>query len=552
CAVPPDLEAICRGDPTRLRQILVNLLSNAVKFTKRGEVVLTAAATAEADGGYLVRFEVRDTGVGIPPEQCARIFYPFSQADASTTREFGGTGLGLAICKRLAELMGGEIGVDSEPGVGSTFWVEVPLEGSGMGASVWRLAPTSLGGLRALIAYENPTGRRLLEEQLSSWEMRCQCVASGGDTLDALRAAAERGRPFDLLLLDGDMQDIQGPELVRTIREDARIANVSLVMLCSVTSEGAVEESDLQRSLTKPVRQSHLFDSLSAVLGHAAESRGSAEEGAEEAAGGMGIRVLLAEDNLANQEVVAAMLDDLGCRLDVVNDGQEALEALASRHYDIVLMDCRMPVMDGYQAAEEIRRREVEQSVERGVPIVALTAHAVEGEREKCIESGMDDYLAKPFRQDQLRQTLERWLGAPSAGPPAVRDPDAAAARGAPRSGDADDIIDFAALDALRALETPQQPTLLVDLIRHHRDRTAELIEDLSWALEEGDVEVIRETARALETGSGNVGARGVAAFCREVEWLARNGDLAGAKAAFDRLVEENARAQTALEAALP
>jgi signal transduction histidine kinase/CheY-like chemotaxis protein/HPt (histidine-containing phosphotransfer) domain-containing protein len=551
CAIPLELDAICRGDPSRLRQILVNLLSNAVKFTRRGEVVLEVAAAPAQGGGYAVRFEVRDTGIGISPENSAHIFYPFSQADASTTRQFGGTGLGLAICKRLTELMGGEIGVESRPGVGSTFWLEIPLESSGMGASVWKLAPTSLGGLRALIAYDNPTGRELLERQLSSWEMRWQSVGSGGEVLEALRAAAGRGKPFDLLLLDADMPDIQGGELVRAIRADDSIANISLVMLCSVTSESDLDATDIQRHLVKPVRQSDLFDCMSAVLGHAAGGSGPTREAPENAASGMQIRVLLVEDNAASQDVVMAMLEDMECRVEVVNDGQEALDAMASRHYDVVLMDCQMPVMDGYQATAEIRRREAAESVERGVPIVALTAHAAEGEREKCLEAGMDDYLSKPFRQDALREVLERWSGAPAVGPPERPDAGAAAASGTSRGAGEDGPIDFAALDAIRALESAQQPALLADLIRNHRERAAELTEDLLWALEDADVEGVRKAAHSLETGSGNVGALAVAALCREVEWLVRNGDLARAKAAFDRLVEENARAQETLEAAI-
>ncbi len=551
CVIPLELDAICRGDPSRLRQILVNLLGNAVKFTKRGEVVLEVSATPAQDGGYSVRFEVRDTGVGISPENCARIFYPFSQADGSITRQFGGTGLGLAICKRLAELMGGEIGVESRPGAGSTFWLEIPLEGSGMSASVWKLAPTSLVGMRALIAYDNLTGRELLERQLSRWEMRCQSVGSGDETLETLRAAADRGKPFDLLLLDGDLPDIQGDELVRTIRADDGIANLSLVMLSSVTSESGIDATDIQRILPKPVRQSDLFDAVSAVLGHVAQRHEPAPEGPEDADGDTQIRILLAEDNRVSQDVVLAMLEGAAYRVEVVSDGQEALDALASRHYDVVLMDCQMPVMDGYRATAEVRRREAAEPVERRVPIVALTAHVAEGEREKCLEAGMDDYLGKPFRQDALRAMIERWSGAPDGDPRETPEAGAAGASGTSRDADQGAPIDFAALDAIRALESAQQPILLADLVRHHGERAAELLEDLRCALEEADADAVREAARALETGSGNVGAGAVAALCREVEWLVRNGDPARAKAAFDRLVRENARAQQALEAAI-
>jgi len=379
--------------------------------------------------------------------------------------------------------------------------------------------------------------------------MRCQSVGSGDETLETLRAAAERGKPFDLLLLDGDLPDIQGDELVRTIRADDGTANLSLVMLSSVTRESDFDATDIQCILPKPVRQSDLFDAVSAVLGHAAQRHEPTPEGPEDADGGTEIRVLLAEDNPVNQDVVLAMLEGTAYRVEVVSDGREALDALASRHYDVVLMDCQMPVMDGYQASAEIRRREAEESVERRVPIVALTAHVAEGERERCLAAGMNDYLAKPVRQDALRAAIECWSEAPGAETPVT--PDAGAAVASDTSGEADAPIDFAALNAIRALESAQQPTLLADLIRLHRERAAELIQDLRCALEDDDADAVRQAARALETGSGNVGALTVAALCREVEWLVRNGDTARAKTAFDQLVQENARAQQALEATI-
>jgi CheY-like chemotaxis protein/HPt (histidine-containing phosphotransfer) domain-containing protein len=277
---------------------------------------------------------------------------------------------------------------------------------------------------------------------------------------------------------------------------------------------------------------------------------GSAEpapEAPEDPTEETGTRVLVVEDIPVNQDVVVALLEDMAYRVEAVSDGQEALDALAARHYDIVLMDCQMPVMDGYQTTAEIRRREAEGSSERRIPIVALTAHAAEGERERCLEAGMDDYLSKPYRRKALLEALERWSGTQTESPPGS--PEAGAAPGAPH--DADGPIDFAALDTIRRLENTQQPSLLADLIRSHRERAAELIEDLRWALEDRDEDGVREAARSLETGSGNVGARAVAALCREVEWLVRNGDASGAKAAFDRLVEESARAQEALEAAI-
>jgi CheY-like chemotaxis protein len=332
--------------------------------------------------------------------------------------------------------------------------------------------------------------------------------------------------------------------LVRAIRADESLADVSVVMLSSVTNDEGLEVTERQRNLVKPVRQAQLFECVSAVLGHAAASEEPVPQAPEDPTGDTGTRVLVVEDIPINQDVVVAMLEDMAYRVEVVSDGREALDALASRHYDIVLMDCQMPVMDGYQATAEIRRREAEAADGGHVPILALTAHAAEGERERCLAAGMDDYLSKPFRRDALREILERWSGSQGEGPSAP-----GAAPGAPR--EAEGPIDFAALDAIRELESAQQPTLLADLIRSHRERSAELMEDLRWALEDNDEDGVREAARSLETSSGNVGARAVAALCREVEWRVRNGDSSGAKAALDRLVLEDARAQEALEAAI-
>jgi len=547
CSIPPDLDAICKGDANRLRQILINLIGNAIKFTKRGEVVIDVSVTQTSEELYSVRFEVRDTGIGISSENRAHIFDAFAQVDASTTRQFGGTGLGLAICRRLVGLMGGEIGFEGEPGRGSVFWLEVPLERSGMAGSVWKLAPTSLGGIRVLIAHDNRASAALLERQLSSWQMPCKAVGRGDDALDALREAVDLGEPYELVLLDMDMPDMRGSEVVRAIRDEARIADVLLVVLCSLTAQDNLDELDVQGRLIKPVLQSALFDCLSTVLGHAKERREAPAEHCEENGVAGGQRVLLVEDNAVNQEVVAAMLEDMGYRFDVVNNGQEALGAVAARHYDAVLMDCQMPVMDGYRATREIRRREAEERAGRRVPILALTASAVEGDREQCLEAGMDDYLCKPFRQRELREMLARCCveradggcTAPSDG------------TGRATAGGAVGPIDPTALDEIRALQSEKRPNLLADLIGSYLERTEELVADVREAIEDGACGALFEVAHALKSSSSNVGAHEIVSLCDRLGAISRAGELSRAKAVLDQLEAAHARARDALRAVI-
>lgn len=417
CRVEPEADGVYRGDPNRLRQILLNLVGNAMKFTSEGGVALGVSLASQRGEKHRVRFEMRDTGIGITPEQCARVFDSFAQADASTTRAQGGTGLGLTICRHLVDMMGGEIGVESEIGAGSTFWFVVPLR--------WRE--------RAPVSERTPAA----------------------------------------------------PE---------------------------------------PPAPTHL--------------RG---------------RILLAEDNPVNQQVALAVLETLGCQVEVANDGAEALEALAAAHYDAVLMDCEMPNVDGFEATARIRRREAEAGCGARVPILALTAHAVKGAREKCLAADMDDYLSKPFRRDELRRALGPWLSeaapetepepvpeAPQAGP----DPDAA-----PEREDTEDPLDRTVLDTLRALQPADGSDLLANLIGIYRSSSAELLESLSEAVEQGDAPAIQQTAHALKSSSLNVGARLLGSLCRQLEAMGHAGEVEGAVDLFARLAAERERALEALGA---
>ncbi len=399
--VDHDITEAFRGDPFRLRQILSNLAANAVKFTDKGEVVLRAKRHARSADKVTIRFEVTDTGIGISPEQQSRLFQVFSQANSTTTRKYGGTGLGLAICTQLVTLMGGEIGVDSEPGTGSTFWFTVPLELSR--ASLVR-ARTSLRGLRVLAVDDNAVNRAILHEHIVGWRMRNGSAESGARALEMLRAAAARGEPYDVAIVDMQMPGMDGAALARTIKSVPSIARTRLILLTSVGPIDAEVNSEhlFDACLSKPARQSELYDCLSRIM---ARPRGVEDEtrrmatpaAAPERASLVAVpergRILVAEDNVVNQQVAIGVLAGLGYRSDVVSNGREAVEAAARLPYSAILMDCQMPEMDGYQAAQEIRRRE---GTGRRTPIIALTADVLKDARAKSLAAGMDDYITKP------------------------------------------------------------------------------------------------------------------------------------------------------------
>ncbi len=408
-SVPP---WVC-GDPHRLRQILLNLVGNAIKFTEGGEVVVRCTR-ADAEEGEIarpelvtrLRFGVSDTGIGITPEQQVRLFYAFSQADGSTTRKFGGTGLGLAIAKELVHLMGGEIGVDSEPDRGSTFWFTVKVT-SPQAPAVAAPAGDDLTGQRLLIVEDNPTNRAILEEQARGWGMAVETATDGEKALALLRRTAARGERFALVLVDMKMPRMNGLELVRAIKADPAFAALPMIMLTSLGHEGeiaAARQAGVVAYLSKPIRQVELRHVIVAALrpaaGHEAGSRVVVPARTQFAG-----RVLLAEDNPVNQEVALGLLEALGLSVDIADNGRQAVDRVAATRYDLVLMDCQMPELDGFAATAEIRGHEQESGGH--LPIVALTANALDGDREICLAAGMDDYLSKPFTREQLATTLD-------------------------------------------------------------------------------------------------------------------------------------------------
>lgn len=518
--LPSTLPDYVCGDATRLRQILVNLLGNAVKFTESGEVMLRVRARqTDADNPEL-RIEVTDTGPGIAREHLSHIFDSFSQADGSTTRRHGGTGLGLAITRQLVDLMGGEVSVDSTIDVGSTFSCRIPL----MRAARDYKRTTELGilkDLRVLIVDDHETNREILQQQAALWKMRSTSAPNGAQALDALREAAAAGDPYDIALLDWHMPGMDGLALGRAIMLDPLIPPLQLIML---SSAGFDSESELARDsgiscyLSKPVRQSRLRDALCAMFG---QPQASLEREKAEASRGFGARILLAEDNLVNQEVALGMLEELGCETDVAENGIAAENAAARRHYDLILMDCHMPERDGFAATTTIRRHEAEVGDTR-VPIIALTADVQKGIEQACLDAGMDGYLSKPFDLHALEKTLRKWLprNSDNAVPAA---PDAATAS-APAP--VPSLLDTSVIDRLRGVgEESRGAALLARVSKLYLEQAPELLAAARSALDAGDTAAVGMAAHSLKSSSANLGAIQLSARCAALEAAARGGD---------------------------
>jgi CheY-like chemotaxis protein len=430
-----DVELVCRfdplapqrvrGDANRLRQVLLNLLGNAVKFTHEGEIVVHATVERR-DAHHQLRVEVRDTGIGIEPAALARIFDAFAQADNSMTRQYGGTGLGLAISRRLLQLMGGEIGVDSTPGQGSTFWFSVTLAGVATDdPEAQAAAMTTMTGHRVLVVDDNETSRRLLHHTLTTWGATCHTAPDALAALASLRTAARAGSAYDLVVLDSRMPRMSGLDLAAMVRADPLLTRTGLLMLTSSgTNRETAARVGVDGLVAKPVRQARLHEEALRIITRPTspptpatsphttdrpDGRRSTHS-LPTAPAGAPPRILVAEDIPVNQVVISRILERHGCIVDVAADGEEALERHACQHYDLIFMDCQMPRLDGYRATAEIRDREGSR---RHTPIVAMTAHAMTGDRERCLAAGMDDYVPKPIDPDTIDQILARLLHTP-------------------------------------------------------------------------------------------------------------------------------------------
>ena len=545
CLIEPQVPMLLQGDPGRVRQILLNLAGNAIKFTPRGEVSIHVTLESETETQATLRFEITDTGIGIPADKLNRLFTAFSQVDASTTRRYGGTGLGLSISKRLVAIMGGSIGVESQPGQGSKFWFKLTFEIPSAEARLsWRAA-NDLVGRRILVVDDNATNRRLITLLLKAWGCEFEEAAEGGAALDRLSAAVAGQRPFDLALLDMHMPGMDGEELGRRIKGDSTLASLPLVMLTSLCERGEaarLKEAGFAGHLTKPLRQSQLYHCICVALGRQTALPECALSAPPEApALGEGprrkFRILLAEDNITNQRLALVLLEKMGYRADAVANGREALHSLCQIPYDLVLMDCQMPEMDGYEAARAIRDPQ-SKVLARGLPIIALTACAMQGDREVCLQAGMNDYLTKPMRPKELAEVLERWLGtSSSASEPASEAP-------APADPISSGVFDESVLLASLMGDSSMAGGICESFIRE----ATRQITGLQEAVNTGDAVGVAQRAHSLKGSSANLGAPLLRATAAELERLAREGQMAQAGLLLSELRERFAQVRAALE----
>ena len=551
------------GDPARLRQVLINLVGNAIKFTEHGSVLVELKRERISADQVVLRFNVRDTGIGISLADQRRLFQPFSQAETSTTRNYGGTGLGLAICTRLVELMSGAIGVESAPGEGSSFWFTVLFGTADVQSTLADEAVAELAGLRVLIADDSAFAAPALCQQMLSWRLDCDPASSAAETLDLLRAAGAERRPFDIVIIANEIGGGGAFALAKQIGVTPGVRRPRLIATYQLghhPDEHLLREAGFSAWLAKPVRQSQLLNCLvTAMTGSAPNS--SAESGPPRRRSGTlahhhyiptlsadqraKVRILLAEDHAINQRVALKMLQKLGYQADVVANGREGLDALKARPYDLILMDCQMPDLDGYEATRLIRETAAEY---RHIPIVGVTAHALEGDREKCLAAGMDDYLTKPVLPEELGETVERWLAhraarnlSPGAAQPATPDP--------PNSS-TERTVDVSMIEAIGGSGPSGDASFVGELIdsflKDLDTRIAQMKSDLA------DCELVRiaDNAHALKGSAGHFGATALLSRLTGLETLVREDrrdQIAAAIGALEREAASVARALVAI-----
>ncbi len=564
--VDPETPLFLRGDPNRLRQIFNNLLSNAIKFTNNGgEVSIRIHQAAESGSQVTLRCEVKDSGIGITPEAQEKLFKAFTQADTSTTRRYGGTGLGLAICKSLVEMMQGEMGVKSELGKGSTFWFTVKLEKQAKNIQEETLRTTiEIAGSRALIVDDNATNREILHYQLLAWKIQNASTSGGAEALAMLREAAAAGAPYNLVILDMQMPVMDGVMLARAIKAEPAIANTKLIMLSSLGEQ--LEQNELRAvginaCLVKPAKQSCLFNCIADALGaqRSPTSSVTVTETATAPASSEKGRILLAEDNTINQDVALGQLDRLGYTADVVANGREALDAVNSKPYDIVLMDCMMPEMDGYQATKKIRELERQNvNSRRRLHIIAMTANAMLGDREKCIAAGMDDYVSKPVQLAELRRALEKWSangnghvsangahGSKSTPPPPLKiEVAAAVAESGTMTASTEAPVDLERL----AEVCNGKPEKAQRLLSTFLTQASEISQGLAIAIRIGNPRDVRLLAHKFVGSSSSLGMVAIVPTLSQLEQMGDGGTLEGANEVYQEFTRQLERVRQFIE----
>jgi PAS domain S-box-containing protein len=526
----PDIPAIVTGDPVRIRQILLNLADNALKFTAEGEISVSATVEKELDDSIMLRFSVKDTGIGIAADKVDAIFDAFTQADSSTTRKYGGTGLGLSICKRLVEVMNGKIGVLSRENAGSEFWFTLTLEKPFNPLNDSRINP--LENIRMLAVDDNSTNRRLLSLLLESWNSRCTVSQSGTEALKLLREATQAGDPFSIAILDMQMPEMDGEELGQQIIQDPAIKTPKMVMMSSIGAWGdetRLLELGFSSYLTKPIKQSQLSDCLISLCRvekefdstpHAADKTHSEPDNTD-------IKILIAEDNSINQLVAVRIIEKLGYETDVACNGEEVLEILKQQHYDIVFMDCQMPVMDGYKATEILRSENCE-TMNPNVVVIAMTANALEGDREKCLRCGMNDYLPKPVTPTSVSNVLSSWLSI-IHGNKLLQE---------------DNAVAFFNVGKLKG-DIGNDMLAIRESVRIFLTSAKKHMNDIAAAIKTDNAIGVKIPTHILKGASFNIGANNLAVACERLEQLSLKGDLGNAnillkvmEIEFDRLFD--------------
>ncbi|MCP4374849.1 MAG: response regulator [bacterium] len=545
CFVDPETPHLLQGDPGRLRQVFINLTNNAIKFTENGQVAISVSLESQTPTQATIRGEVRDTGIGIPADRMNRLFQSFSQVDSDTSRKYGGTGLGLAISKQIVELMDGQIGVESEKDVGSTFWFTVVMDKQQTSSDQAEVEPEGIKDLRVLVVDDSDTNYQILQAYMGNWGCRTEQITCAEEVITTLQTAIDEGDRFDIALLDMQMSDIDVESLGREIKGTPQLADTLLAVLTSKREQGDAErmrQAGFAAYMTKPIKQSNLFNCLQTVTCKSEDPWNSSshthpDHGDQGQDHRKCIRILIAEDNSVNQMLALRILENkLGYSANAVANGKEAIEALTRQHYDLVLMDCQMPVMNGYDATRAIRSS---GSAVRNhnIPIIAMTANAMQGDREKCLKTGMDGYIAKPINIQKLADAIEQNL----TGLTTQID--------TPQEQSTDKTADECPYDKSAALErVGDSEELLAELIAILLDETPAALARVQQAVSSGDPKKVHESAHALKGSLSVISANDAAAAALAIETLGRSGDLAGVQEATATLALEIKRLITTLQ----